>query len=126
LERRLENQDSLDALVNAATQDLDGYQLMAELQRRGVPAGVCQTAQDRYENDPQLAHLGWLPELRQAELGVWPVKEHPTKLSETPTYIGGRLDRSGPSYGQDNDYVLGSILNMSSSQIDELREAGVL
>jgi crotonobetainyl-CoA:carnitine CoA-transferase CaiB-like acyl-CoA transferase len=125
LARRLEHQDALDAVITAATQDRDGYELMAELQGRGVPAGVCQTAEDRYEHDPQLAHLGWLPELRQAEIGVWPVKEHPTRLSETPTYIGGRMDRSGPSYGQDNDYVLGQILNLSQAQIDELRETQV-
>ncbi len=125
LARRLEHQDALDAVITAATQDRDGYELMAELQRRGVPAGVCQTAEDRYEHDPQLAHLGWLPELRQAEIGVWPVKEHPTRLSETPTYIGGRMDRSGPSYGQDNDYVLGEILKLSQAQIDELRETKV-
>jgi crotonobetainyl-CoA:carnitine CoA-transferase CaiB-like acyl-CoA transferase len=123
---RLSHQDDLDALVNAATVARDGYELMAELQGRGVPAGVCQTAQDRYENDPQLAHLGWLSEVRQADFGVWPVKEVPVKLSETPTYIGGRLDRSGPSYGQDNEYVLGEILKLSSEEIEELRAAGVL
>jgi crotonobetainyl-CoA:carnitine CoA-transferase CaiB-like acyl-CoA transferase len=126
LERRLENQDQLDTLVQEATQAWDGFELMSELQRRGVPAGVCQTAQDRYESDPQLAHLGWLVELQQTEIGRWPVKDHPTKLSDTPTYQGGRLDRSGPNYGEDNQYVLAEILMLSSAEIDELRQGGVL
>lgn len=126
LERRLENQGQLDTVVQEATQAWDGFELMSELQRRRVPAGVCQTAQDRYESDPQLAHLGWLVELQQTEIGRWPVKDHPTKLSETPTYQGGRLDRSGPNYGEDNQYVLAEILKLSSAEIDELRQAGVL
>jgi len=54
---RLRHQDELDRLVGAATRQRDGYDLMGELQRFQVAAGVCQTAQDRYEIDPQLRHL---------------------------------------------------------------------
>jgi crotonobetainyl-CoA:carnitine CoA-transferase CaiB-like acyl-CoA transferase len=126
LEQRLQHQDQLDTVIQEATQAWDGRELMAELQRREVPAGICQTAQDRYENDPQLAHLGWLVELQQTEIGKWPVKEHPTKLSETPTYQGGRLDRSGPNYGEDNHYVLAEILKLTSAEIDELQQAKVV
>ena len=32
-------------------------QTMLALQRAGVPAGVCQTAEDRCDHDPQLAAL---------------------------------------------------------------------
>ena len=99
---------------------------MQDLQDRGVPAGVCQDAQNRYESDPQLEHLGWLVELDQTEIGRWPVKEHPVRMSETPTSMGGRLNRSGPNYGEDNDYVLSEILGLSTSEIDELRETGVI
>ena len=30
---------------------------MMKLQRAGVPAGVCQNAEDRCDTDPQLRHL---------------------------------------------------------------------
>jgi crotonobetainyl-CoA:carnitine CoA-transferase CaiB-like acyl-CoA transferase len=126
LGRRLQDQDCLDALIEEATKDRDGYALMEELQSRHVPAGVCQTAEDRYETDPQLKHLEWMVELDQAEIGRWPVRSHPVKLSETPAYIGGRLGRSGPNYGEDNDYVLGEILGMSKQEIEELRQSGAL
>lgn len=126
LSDRLSHQDELDALVDGATSMWEGFALMAALQAQGVPAGVCQSAQDRYETDPQLAHLGWLVELDQSTIGRWPVKEHPTLFSETPTYIGGRFDRSGPSYGEDTDYVLGEIMGLELSTISELREAGAL
>jgi len=126
LEQRLAHQDALEAAVGEATQKWDGFELMAELQRRHVPAGVCQTAQERIEQDPQLKHLGWLTELNQTEIGQWPVRDHPVKLSETPAHIGGRLDRSGPNYGEDNAYVLGNILKMSPEDIQAMRDSGAL
>ncbi|WP_432825544.1 CaiB/BaiF CoA transferase family protein [Dactylosporangium sp. CA-092794] len=126
LSGRLRHQDALDELVGSATAAWDGFELMAALQQRRVPAGVCQSAEDRVERDPQLAHLGWLVELEQAELGRWPVKEHPTHFSETPTYIGGRWNRSGPNYGQDTDYVLAEILKLDRAEIAELRAQGAL
>ena len=122
---RLANQDYLDELLNRATVAWDAFELMNALQRTGVPAGVCQTAEDRYEQDPQLRHLGWLVELNQSEIGTWPVKEVPVKFSETPPYIGGLLDRHGPTYGEDNDYVLRELLGLSQDQIAQLTREGV-
>ena len=99
---------------------------MTALQEAGVPAGVCETSQDRYEWDPQLRHLEWVVELEQTEIGRWPVKELPTKFSETPPYIGGVIDRHGPNYGEDNDYVLGELLGLDKEEIAEFANEGVL
>jgi crotonobetainyl-CoA:carnitine CoA-transferase CaiB-like acyl-CoA transferase len=87
---------------------------------------VCQTARDRYENDPQLAHGGWLVDLPQSEIGTWPVKEAPFTMSTTPPAIGGRLRRNGPNYGEDTDYVLSTVLGLPAEQIRQLRESGVV
>lgn len=125
LEARMEHQDELEALVERFTVDHDGYELMERLQRAGVPAGVCQTAQDRYETDPQLAHLGWLVELNHSEIGRWPVKELPTRYSVTPPYIGGFVDRHGPCYGEDTRDVL-KELGFDDADIDELAAEGVI
>ncbi|MET0782550.1 MAG: CoA transferase [Microbacterium sp.] len=126
LDSRLTHQEVLDALVDAATSSQDGRDLMQRLQDAGVPAGVCQDAQDRYERDPQLAHLDWTVDLPQSEIGVWPVKEHPVRMEATPTHIGGRLNRSGPNYGEDTDAVLTDILGMGDELIDTLRTTGVV
>lgn len=99
---------------------------MAALQERGFPAGVCQNAQDRYETDPQLRALEWLVELEQPEIGRWPAREMPTRMSLTPLHAGGRLNRSGPSYGQDNDYVYKEVLKLDEDTIESLREDGAL
>lgn len=126
LEQRLAHQDELEILVGDATMHWDGFELMAELQQQHVPAGVCQTAEDRVDHDPQLKHLGWLTELDQTEVGRWPVREHPVQFSETPAYIGGRLNRSGPNYAEDNDYVLREVLQRTEAEIEEMRVNGAI
>jgi crotonobetainyl-CoA:carnitine CoA-transferase CaiB-like acyl-CoA transferase len=126
LSERLARHEDLDEILADTVKDWDPFELMTRLQDSGVPAGVCQTAEDRYEWDPQLKHLEWLVELNQTEMGTWPVKEIPVKYSHTPPYIGGRLDRSGPNYGEDNEYVLSSLLGLSACEIELLREDRVI
>jgi crotonobetainyl-CoA:carnitine CoA-transferase CaiB-like acyl-CoA transferase len=126
LAARLKNQDALDALVAGWTKTQDASQAMLALQRAGVPAGVCQTAEDRCDHDPQLAALKWLTEVTGTKIGRWPLAEVPIKMSESPAYIGGRLDRGAPCYGEDNEYVYGELLGMSSQEIKALADEGVL
>ena len=46
-------------------------------------------------------------------------------MSESPAYIGGRFDRGAPCYAEDNHYVYGELLGMSSQEIDALAAEGV-
>jgi crotonobetainyl-CoA:carnitine CoA-transferase CaiB-like acyl-CoA transferase len=108
------------------TRTADARQLMMALQSVGVPAGVCQTAEDRCEHDPQLAHLEWLTEVTGSKIGRWPVAEVPVKLSESPAYAGGRIDRGAPCYGEDNEYVYGELLGMTTREIEDMAKDGVI
>jgi crotonobetainyl-CoA:carnitine CoA-transferase CaiB-like acyl-CoA transferase len=126
LAHRLIHQDELDEAVAEATRTRDGYELMDALQRHGVASGVCQEAQDRYELDPQLHHLGWLVEVDQTEIGRWPIKEIPIHFEQTPSYIGGTVNRGAPNYGEDNIYVLSEILHLDEAQIRDLYDDGVV
>jgi crotonobetainyl-CoA:carnitine CoA-transferase CaiB-like acyl-CoA transferase len=126
IEARLANLDALDAAMGAWTRTEDAYPLMFALQKAGVPAGVCQTAGDRCDNDPQLAELEWLTEVTGTKIGRWPVAEVPVKLSRSPAYVGGRIDRGAPCYGEDNEYVYGELLGMTSREIEALAADGVI
>jgi crotonobetainyl-CoA:carnitine CoA-transferase CaiB-like acyl-CoA transferase len=126
LASRQANHEALDALINENTPAWDRYELMSALQTRGVPAGVAQDAQDRFENDPQLQALGWTVELNQTETGTWPARTYPVRFSETPLRMGGFKDRAAPNYGEDTDEVLSRILGYSESEIARLREDGVV
>ena len=126
LDARLANQDALDVELAAWTAREDGYALMQALQAAGVPAGVCQNAEDRCDHDPQLAALEWLTEVPGTKIGTWPVADIAVKMSATPAHAGGTIDRGAPCYGEDNEYVLGELLGMDSRAIAELRDDGVI
>jgi crotonobetainyl-CoA:carnitine CoA-transferase CaiB-like acyl-CoA transferase len=126
LAARLRHQDALDALVGQWTASQDAPQAMLTLQSAGVPAGVCQTAQDRCDHDPQLAALSWLTEVTGTKIGRWPLAEVPIKFSESPAHIGGRIDRGAPGYGEDNEYVYGELLGMSTAETKQMAEDGVI
>jgi crotonobetainyl-CoA:carnitine CoA-transferase CaiB-like acyl-CoA transferase len=125
LTARLAHQDALDAMIGQWTKAHDARQLMLALQKAGVPAGVCQTAEDRCDHDPQLSHLAWLTEVTGTKIGRWPVAEVPVKLSESPAFAGGRIDRGAPCYGEDNEYVYGELLGMTKREIADLAADGV-
>jgi hypothetical protein len=63
LAARLAQQDDLDAAIGAWTIEQDPRACMNALQSVGVSAGVCQTDEDRYDHDPQPAHLQWLTDV---------------------------------------------------------------
>ena len=77
-------------------------------------------------HDPQLEHRGFQVELTNSFVGTWPVKDFPIKLSESPAYVGGTIDRHFPCYGEDNDYVYGDLLDMRESDIAELQAEDVI
>ncbi len=126
LDSRLQHQDALDAAVESWTRTQDRYDCMMKLQKAGVAAGVCQNAEDRVDTDPQLRHLKWLTEVTGTKIGTWPVYEIPMKLSKTPAYIGGPINRGAPCYGEDNMWVLTELLGRTPSEVERLAEEGVI
>jgi len=54
------------------------------------------------------------------------VYELPMKLSRTPAYIGGMIDRGAPCYGEDNAWMLTELLGMSHDDVERLAEEGVI
>ncbi|MBJ22771.1 MAG: CoA transferase [Deltaproteobacteria bacterium] len=126
LAERIRHADALDAALASSTGSWDAWELMGALQAVGVSAGVCQTAEERVERDPQLAHLGWLTELPHREIGRFPVKDLPMQFSETPAYQGGPTDRASPCYGEDNAYVYGELLGLSQDEIRQLEKEAIV
>jgi crotonobetainyl-CoA:carnitine CoA-transferase CaiB-like acyl-CoA transferase len=120
-ESRLENEDVLDNVLSAWTAGQDAYALMQRLQDAGVPAGVCQTAGDRFERDPQLAARDWWHRLDHPEIGECDYDGVLPKLSLTP----GRLRMPSPVFGADTEAVMRNVLGMSGAEYVGLLESGV-
>jgi crotonobetainyl-CoA:carnitine CoA-transferase CaiB-like acyl-CoA transferase len=47
-------------------------------------------------------------------------------MSRTPGYIGGRIDRGAPCYGEDTGEVLGEMLGLTEREVAELARRGVV
>ena len=123
---RLARQDDLDKYITDWTKDRDAFRLQEQLQGAGVPAGVCQTAQDRVERDAQLKHLEWLIPLEHTEVGVWPVKDVPFHFKNSKVDQGGPTERAAPCYGEDNGYVYEGLLGLTKTEIHDFEDAGII
>ncbi len=123
---RKAQEDELERLLSEFTKVHDRYELMEQLQRRGIPAAAVQNAADRCERDPQLKSRGYFTPLPQSEIGTWPVEEFPAKTESTPLSVGGPPGRAAPLLGEDNDYVYREILGLTPQEIAALREDWVI
>jgi crotonobetainyl-CoA:carnitine CoA-transferase CaiB-like acyl-CoA transferase len=115
-EGRVAAQAALDMALEAYARHFDPHELMYALQARGVPAGACQTIEDRMEQDPQLAALGFYPVAPQSELGDHRFEGLPMRFSRARW----RLDRGGPVLGEDTWRVLTELLGYSDERVAQL------
>jgi crotonobetainyl-CoA:carnitine CoA-transferase CaiB-like acyl-CoA transferase len=118
---RLAAAAELEQVIADWTSALSADDVEARLQRRGVPAHVCATSAD-WSRDPQLAHRHHLRALPHPTFGTATVEGPRYSLSDTP----GVIARPAPTLGQDNEYVLRTLLNYSAAAYDRLVADGVL
>lgn len=123
-ESRYANSEEIDELISRWTSSQDARELMDELQRNGVPAGIVQDAVDLVERDPQLASNEFLQ---------WAHEEHPVVgrsfIDRLPIYFGATpCDEYTRSrvVGEDNAEVLADWLGMSHTEVEKLEDSGTL
>jgi benzylsuccinate CoA-transferase BbsF subunit len=118
---RREHHDELDTIVSAWTRERDPFEVEALLQAAGVAASAVQDSADLLA-DAQLLHRGHFVEVPHEIHGTTTVEGSRFHLSRTPA----RIERSAPTLGRDNFYVLKTILGYDAERIAELAAAGVL
>jgi benzylsuccinate CoA-transferase BbsF subunit len=121
-EARKQNEDELDANINTWTADKDPYDVMHDLQARGVPAGVVQSAREVLDRDEHLKERGYYAYLDHPEAGRTAYDGPPFKMSETP----GELRWPAPLLGEHTEYVCKELLGLSDDEIADLLVAGAL
>lgn len=118
---RRDDAEALDAAICEAIHGCDGQALMAELQARGVPAGVVLDCAEVI-HDPQLVHRGQWVRLDHPEMGNSLYSAPPMHLSATPAW-----PRSpAPLLGQHTREVCREWLQLDDQRIDELIAQEVL
>ncbi len=121
LEGRKADEDALEAIVQEWTSTLEPSDVTERLQQAGV-AAFPPMANYMLDGDPHLAARDFWVEKEHPEVGVRKHAGIPWRMSETPCEVW----RAAPKLGQDNEYVFGEMLGMSSQQIADLVERKVI
>ena len=119
---RTENQDELDEQIAKWTKKFTPEELMTNLQKAGVAAGIVQTGQDLVDNDLQLRHRDHFQVLHHAEMENHISERPPFRLSKTPA----EPQRPFPSFGEHTEFVCKEMLGMGDEEFADLIGAGVL
>jgi crotonobetainyl-CoA:carnitine CoA-transferase CaiB-like acyl-CoA transferase len=118
---RKRNKPVLDQELGAWTSNLDKVDAMEALQKEGVAAGAVFNPRELFQN----AHL--------RQRGFWEAIEDPSAGRQE--YYGRPYRMSGielttrlpsPKLGEHNRLVLGGLLHMDISEIEELENDGVI
>lgn len=120
VEARLEAREEIDALVERWTSGRSAEQASETLRSMGIPAALVASSRYLIEQDPQLAERGYWQRTEHPELG--------NSLYASPPYRidGERVELSRPPLlGEHTRAVLGELLGMPNSELDQLEAAGV-
>jgi formyl-CoA transferase len=115
------NQTELDDRIGAWSGGFTSAELLALLERHGVPFGKVYTAPDMLE-DPQFAAREAIVTTDHPVFGPIRMQNVFPKLSETP----GEVRWPGPALGEHTDAVLGERLGLSAERLAALKSAGVI
>jgi crotonobetainyl-CoA:carnitine CoA-transferase CaiB-like acyl-CoA transferase len=122
LEGRKANEDELESQIKGWTADKDAYDLMRDLQKHGVPAGVVQSAREVLDYDEHIKERGYFTYLDHPETGRAAYDGPPAVLSKTP----GRLRTPAPLLGEHTEHVCREILGLGDEEMADLLAEGVL
>jgi benzylsuccinate CoA-transferase BbsF subunit len=120
-EGRREHAAFIESAINDWTANHVVESAEAILQRAGVPAHRSANSRDLAE-DPQIAHRGHFVRLGHPTLGHTVVEGPRYLLSDTP----GMPRRAAPTFGQDNEHILTTLLGLDAEQVKRLADEGVL
>ena len=115
------NQTELDDHIGAWSRTFTSDDLLALLERHGVPFGRVFTAPDMLE-DPQYAARDSIVAVDHPVFGKVRMQNVFPKLSETP----GEVRWPGPTLGEHTDAVLGERLGLGADKLAALKSAGVI
>jgi len=121
LEARRARVDEVEAAVGRWTSGRTRDEVAELLQGEGLEAVPVQDFGDVH-GDPQLAAREHFVALTHPFMGPGLYERNGFRLSGAPS----GYDRAGPTLGQDNDHVLGTLLGLSPSEQARLRDLGAV
>ena len=117
---RSQHRDALNAAIETYTRRYDSEELIALLNKAGVPCGPIYSI-DQVFNDPQVQHLEMAQTVRHPVLGPVQLVGQPFTLS----HHSKALRMAPPERGQDTEAVL-TALGLSPEEITGLRARDII
>lgn len=118
---RLSNNDEMNDMVRAWIAGIDRDELLALLERHGVPASPILNIADIFEH-PHYRERENIIEVEHPRLGKVKVPGIVPKFEKTP----GSVRNIAPDLGEHSEEILRRYLQLSGSEIEELKVKGVL
>lgn len=119
--QRIENVDEINAIIEGWMSGLSAEEALERLEGNGVPGVLVYSAAD-IVHDGHVVERGSVVTVTDPELGQTAMPGVAPRLSRTP----GKVTHAGPTLGQHNDQVYGTLLGMSAPELEELRRQGVI
>jgi len=113
--------EEVEAAIASWTSDRDRDEIASTLQAAGIEAVPVQDFGDVHR-DPQVATRGHFVELTHPVMGTGFYERNGFRLSDASS----GYERTGPTLGQDNDWVLGELLGLSAEEQQTLRDDGAV
>ena len=112
---------AIDTMIAAWTESRDAAELLADLHKAGVPAGLVYEPKDMLA-DPHFSARGSIETVKDARHGELTMQAVVPRLSETP----GDIRWAGQALGADTDAVLTELLGLTAEAVAALRNDGVI
>ncbi len=122
VEARLAGEDALDDDLATWTAARGRDDIVAQIRAAGVPAAPVARPPERCDKNPALTAWGLWPTITHSKHGPVRVDGQPVHLSATDW----RIERGGPTLGEDNERVLGEVLGLTTAEIGRLAAEGVI
>jgi benzylsuccinate CoA-transferase BbsF subunit len=118
---RWKNREEVDRLVTSWTVDYTHVEVTVMLQAAGVAAMPSFSNQEIFD-DPHFNDRGMAAEVEHPKMGKQVVMGAPWRLTETPATV----TKSSPLIGENDEYVFGELLGISTSEISHLMDERVI
>jgi CoA:oxalate CoA-transferase len=118
--RRFINMDEFVAEIETWSSLLSMAECETRLNETGVPCSVYNTAADLFDH-PQVLERSSFTELED-EFGTFLIQNAPFKFAS----IDGSTSTIVPALGEQTDEVLSQVLNLSETEIEQLRQEGTI
>ncbi len=119
--RRVANRDVLIPLLQEIFETEDAGVWLAGMTEAGIPCGPINTVGQALEH-PQVQHRGMVVEVPHPTAGSVKVVGAPVIMSETPTSVRSHP----PLLGENTDEVLRDYAGLTTEQVAQLRDEGVV